>query len=163
MFKAPDPFIQPLEYHVLFDKITLDFRHCQIVGRIIPPEARERPVLDVCYSEVEAELEFIVQGDRVVCPVFRFVIGAAFAFQNAGLTIAGPLIPPVKIGQSVGMVCVLVQPLVIVDVVAAFLCIPVCRNRFEQMSHLQLVGIVFGFWLHAPLFDHPQFQRGRPR
>ena len=94
-------------------------------------------------AKVETELEFVVQGDRIVHPVFRFVIGAAFAFQNAGLTIAGPLIPPIKIGQSIGVVCVLIQPLVVVDVVAAFLCIPVCRYRFEQMPHLQLVCIVF--------------------
>ena len=120
-------------------------------------------MLDVCHSKVETELEFVVQGDRIVHPVFRFVIGAAFAFQNAGLTIAGPLIPPIKIGQSIGVVCVLIQPLVVVDVVAAFLCIPVCRYRFEQMPHLQLVCIVFRLGLHAPLFDHPQLQRGRPR
>ena len=39
VFKAPDPFIQPLENHILFDKVALDFRHCQIIGRIIPPKA----------------------------------------------------------------------------------------------------------------------------
>ena len=120
-------------------------------------------MLDIRYGKVEPELKFIVQRDRIVRPIFRFVIGTAFAFQDAGLAITGPLIPPVKIGQSVGMVCVLIQPFVIIDVVTAFLRIPVCRYRFEQMPHLQLVCIVFRLGLHTPLFDHPQLQRCCPR
>ena len=47
--------------------------------------------------------------------------------------------------------------------IAGLLGVPMSRNRFEQMSHFQLICICLLRWLHTPFFNVPELQRRSPR
>lgn len=119
-------------------------------------------MLHIRHRQVEPQLQLVVDGNRIVGPAVSFVVGTALALQNSRLSVRGSLKPPVKIGQCVGMICVLVQPGVLVDVVSGFVGVPVSGNGFQQVAHLQLVGIGFLGRLHTAFFDHPKLQRRCP-
>ena len=162
MLQAPDPFIQALEDHILFCPIAGKRWHCQIVFRIVPPDRRECADLHIRYRQIEPKLQLIVDRKCALGPVPSFVVGAAFAFQNAGCIILLTHEAAVKVRKRPRMIRMLIQIGVIIDHIAGFLLIPIGGNRLQKMTHHQLVLIGLYRCLHPPLFNHPQFQRCCP-
>ena len=119
-------------------------------------------MLDIRNGKVEAELKVIVKRNRTIGPVICLVVSAGLAFENATFAIGRTVIPAVKIGQCIGVVCVLVKTGILIDMIACLLFIPCCRNRLQHMTHIQLILVELLGRLHPPLLDEPQLQRCRP-
>ena len=125
MLQAPDPLLQALKNHVLFRLIPDDFRHGQVRFRVVAPNTGKGAVLHIQYCQVKAQLQLVIEGDGVVRPILRFVVGAAFALQDSRLPIFLAGVPPVNVGQGIGVVSMLVQVGVICDQVSRLLLKPV--------------------------------------
>ena len=87
MLQAPDPLLQALKNHVLFRFIPDDFRHGQIRPGVVAPDTGESAVLHIQHGQVKAKLELVIEGDGVLRPILRFVVGAAFTLQDSRLPI----------------------------------------------------------------------------
>ena len=155
MLQAPNPFLKPLEDHILLGSVTGKRRHCQIMFRIVSPNSRKRANLHIRHSQIEAKLQLIVDGIGIVSPISGFVIGAAFALQNAGSIVLLTGKAAVKVRKSPRVICVLIHIGIVIDRIAGFLLIPIGRDRFQKMTHHQLLLIGFHRRLHPSLFDHP--------
>ena len=158
MLQAPDPLLQALKNHVLFRLIPDDFRHGQVRPGVVAPDTGEGAVLHIQHCQVKAKLELVIEGDGVVRPILRFVVGAAFALQDSRLPIFLAGVPPVDVGQGIGVVSVLVQESVVRDQVSRLLLKPVGGDGLQQVAHLQLVLVAFDRGFHPPLLDEPQLQ-----
>ena len=125
MLQAPNPLLQAVEDHVFFRFIPDDFRHGQICPGVVAPNTGKGAVLHIQYCQVKAQLQLVIEGDGVVRPILRFVVGAAFALQDSRLPIFLAGVPPVNVGQGIGVVSMLVQVGVICDQVSRLLLKPV--------------------------------------
>ena len=158
MLQAPNPLLQAVKNHVLFRFIPDDFRHGQIRFRVVAPDTRERPIFHIQHGKIKTKLQLIIEGNGVFRPVLRFVVGAAFALQDSRLPIFLAGVPPVNVGQGIGVVSVLVQESVVRDQVSRLLLKPVGGDGLQQVPHLQLVLVAFDRGFHPPLLDEPQLQ-----
>ena len=163
MTQTPDPPVQLLKNDILFALFPLDVGHSQVVLRVVAPKRRESPVLFIQYRKIVAKLNFVVDWDSSVSPVFCLVICQGFALQNTAFAVILPRVAPVNIGESVFQISMLIEIVVIRDDIARPPGVKVRCNRLQHMSHSQLVGVRGRLRLHAPLFDHPKFQGCRPR
>ena len=162
MLQAPDPLVQTLKNHIFHGSVPFDLGHCQINFGIVSPNAGKCAMLYVCYGQIKAKLQFIINWNSIIRPTVSFVISTAFAFENARLAVSLPFKTPVKIGQSVRMICMLIESGIFIDVVTGLMRIPVSGNRFQKVSHLKLICIGFFRRFHAAFFDKPQLQRCCP-
>ena len=158
VLQAPDPLLQALKNHVLFRLIPDDFRHGQICFRVVAPDTGESAVLHIQHCQVKPQLQFIIEGDGVLRPIPRLVVGAAFALQDARFSIFLAGIPPVDVGQGIGVIRMLVQVGVVCDQVSRLFLEPVGGDGLQQVAHLQLVLVAFDRGFHPPLLDEPQLQ-----
>ena len=161
--QAPDPLIKLLEDHILFRLIPLQMWCCEVVIRIVAPDGRKCSMLHVQHRQIKSKLKLIVQRISPIRPVTCLVIGQRLTFQNTRLAIFFACKTSVNVGQRIRQMCVLVEEGIIGDEISGPLFIEVCSNRFQHMTHFQGVRIKLRFCFHAPLFDHPEFQRRCPR
>ena len=162
MLQAPDPLLQALKNHVLFRFIPDDFRHGQVRFRVVAPNTGKGAVLHIQHCQVKPQLQLVIEGNGIVCPVLRFVVGAAFALQDSRLPIFLAGVPPVNVGQGIGVVSMLVQESVVRDQVSRLLLKPVGGDGLQQVAHLQLVLVAFDRGFPPSFLGEPQLQGRGP-